>query len=211
MADLAHRRRSALLLVVALIGATAVAGCSSGSTGAGASRTSATANVSTSPPRHTPPGTSTSARGSSSSRSTSSTPAPTSSASEVLSQLPGSVNGSCVKAVQRNMRSGGIGGGDFIAARVQYKRVATHLGAPLVSLHFIPLNLVPDKSLRLTMTLQRLHPVVYTVQTDKVHVVAGTTYFDIQVPIRKPGPWRMRVSAGQDSGCFDIAFNPPSA
>lgn len=128
----------------------------------------------------------------------------------VLAELPGSSSGTaCSISGDRNVRSGGIGAGDFVEARRQYKEGGTGAEAATVTLHIIPAHPGAMSGVKVEMTRLRKPVYVFNYSSTTTADVNGVKYYTLRLPVNYPGSWRLIVTAGSDRGCFDVAFNRP--
>lgn len=141
----------------------------------------------------------------------SASPSPSASVAQdaVVARLPGPADGSCVTADGRNFRSGGIGAGDFSVARREYKAGGTGVEPATVTLNVIPAH--PGSMSGVKMTMTRLRKPVYTYDhtSTTTRTESGVQFYELVFSVQQPGSWRLKIVAGQDAGCFDVAFNRP--
>ncbi len=125
----------------------------------------------------------------------------------VVAQLPGPADGSCVIADGRNVRSGGIGAGDFALARRVYKAGGTGSDPATVTLHVIPSHPGSMPGVKMTMTRLRRPVFTYDHTSTTTGTESGVRFYELVFSVHQPGSWRLKITAGQDAGCFDVAFN----
>lgn len=169
------------------------------------------ADSKTSVERNPTPSSTRSSASASASASPTSTPSPLPSVDQgaVVARLPGPADGSCVVVGGRNVRSGEIGAGDFSLARRQYKAGGKGVEPAKVSLNVIPAH--PGKMAGVTMTMTRLRKPVFTYDHSSTitHTESGVQFYFLTFNVEQPGSWRLKITAGKDEGCFDVAFNRP--
>ena len=137
-------------------------------------------------------------------------PSPTEAQDAVVARLPGPADGSCVIADGRNLRSGGIGAGDFALARREYKAGGTGVEPATVTLHVIPAHPGSMSGVKMTMTRLRKPVFTYDHTSTTTRTESGVQFYELVFSVEQPGSWRLRITAGQDAGCFDVAFNRTS-
>ena len=198
MSEPSRRVAAATVAVGAVL---ALSACSGSGARAGGTATSTTTSPATSTAHPT-----TSAKPTSSSTSK----APVSQA-DVVGRLPGPADGSCTTTVARNVRSGSLGAGDFDVARKAYKDGGTGIEPATVTLHVIPAHPGSMPELQVEMTRLR-KPVWYrNASTSKTGTTSGgVKYYVLTFEVPVPGNWRLEMAAGDDKGCFEVAFNRPS-
>ncbi|GGL35147.1 hypothetical protein H9L10_01430 [Phycicoccus endophyticus] len=126
----------------------------------------------------------------------------------LLARLPGPADGSCTPTPQRNLRSGGIGAGDFVRAREAFKAGGSGRKGAEIRLHVIPAH--PRQASGATVVLTRLRKPAVTARATATRARVtpdGVRYYALRVTVPGPGTWRAAISAGRDHGCFTIAFN----
>jgi hypothetical protein len=132
-----------------------------------------------------------------------------SSQSGVLARLPGNASGRCISVGdRRDVRSGGIAAGPFDTAREGYgTSVQPGMSPRTVRLYWIPEHSASMPGL--TVRMQRLQPTRGTEQTIRKNDWADADqwrFYDTNLEFPSAGTWRLRVTAGQDSGCFDLTM-----
>ena len=129
--------------------------------------------------------------------------------SGVLARLPGSDSGQCVSVGdRRDVRSGGIAAGPFDTARQGYgTSIQPGLSRRTVRLYWIPEHSASMPGL--TVRMQRLQPDPGSAQTIRQQDWADADqwrFYDTNLEFPSAGTYRLRVTAGQDSGCFDLTM-----
>jgi hypothetical protein len=129
--------------------------------------------------------------------------------SGVLARLPGSDSGQCVSVGdRRDVRSGGIAAGPFDTAREGYgTSIQPGLSRRTVRLYWIPEH--SESMPGLTVRMQRLQPDPGSAQTIRQQDWADADqwrFYDTNLEFPSAGTYRLRVTAGQDSGCFDLTM-----
>ena len=127
----------------------------------------------------------------------------------VLARLPGSDSGQCVSVGdRRDVRSGGIAAGPFDTARQGYgTTIQPGLSRRTVRLYWIPEHSASMPGL--TVRMQRLQPEPGSAQTIRQQDWADADqwrFYDTNLEFPSAGTYRLRVTAGQDSGCFDLTM-----
>jgi hypothetical protein len=132
-----------------------------------------------------------------------------SSQSGVLARLPGNDSGQCISVGdRRDVRSGGIAAGPFDTAREGYgTSIQPGMSPRTVRLYWIPEH--SETMPGLTVRMQRLQPDPGAAQTIRKNDWADADqwrFYDTNLEFPSAGTWRLRVTAGQDSGCFDLTM-----
>jgi hypothetical protein len=132
-----------------------------------------------------------------------------SSQSGVLARLPGNDTGRCISVGdRRDVRSGGIAAGPFDTAREGYgTSIQPGMSPRTVRLYWIPEHSTTMPGL--TVRMQRLQPDPGAAQTIRKNDWADADqwrFYDTNLEFPSSGTWRLRVTAGQDSGCFDLTM-----
>jgi hypothetical protein len=132
-----------------------------------------------------------------------------SSQSGVLARLPGNDTGRCISVGdRRDVRSGGIAAGPFDTAREGYgTSIQPGMSPRTVRLYWIPEHSTTMPGL--TVRMQRLQPGPGAAQTTRKNDWADADqwrFYDTNLEFPSAGTWRLRVTAGQDSGCFDLTM-----
>lgn len=132
-----------------------------------------------------------------------------SSQSGVLARLPGNDSGQCVSVGdRRDVRSGGIAAGPFDTAREGYgTSIQPGMSPRTVRLYWIPEH--SETMPGLTVRMQQLQPNPGAAQTIRKTDWADADqwrFYDTNIEFPSAGTWRLRVTAGQDSGCFDLTM-----
>jgi hypothetical protein len=127
----------------------------------------------------------------------------------VLSRIPGDAAGGCVAVGdRRDVRSGGIVAGPFDTAREGYgTRIQPGLSRRTVRLYWIPEHSASMPGL--TLQMRRLQPDAGAGQTIRKQDWADADqwrFYDTNLEFPSGGTWRLRASAGRDSGCFDVTI-----
>jgi hypothetical protein len=107
------------------------------------------------------------------------------------------------------VRSGGIAAGPFDTAREGYGRsIQPGMSPRTVRLYWIPEHSATMPGL--TVRMQRVQPDPGAAQTIRQNDWADADqwrFYDTNLEFPSAGTWRLRVTAGQDSGCFDLTMN----
>lgn len=132
-----------------------------------------------------------------------------SSQSGVLARLPGNDTGRCISVGdRRDVRSGGIAAGPFDTAREGYgTSIQPGMSPRTVRLYWIPEHSTTMPGL--TVRMQRLQPDPGAAQTIRKNDWADADqwrFYDTNLEFPSSGTWRLRVTAGKDSGCFDLTM-----
>jgi hypothetical protein len=128
----------------------------------------------------------------------------------VLASLPGNASSACVKvgATTTDTRAGGIGVGNFTAARAAYKRSAASASAavPTVFLYVIPQHAAHLHGLKVSIRASSGAEPTRTLTSTSVEQAEAQRYFAVNLPITAPGTYRLTMVSGSDKGCFDVSF-----
>lgn len=132
-----------------------------------------------------------------------------SSQSGVLARLPGNDSGQCISVGdRRDVRSGGIAAGPFDTAREGYgTSIQPGMSPRTVRLYWIPEHSAAMPGL--TVRMQRLQPdpgAAQAIRQDDWADADQWRFYDTNLEFPSAGTWRLRVTAGQDSGCFDLTM-----
>lgn len=124
----------------------------------------------------------------------------------VLQSLPGSASSTCgaVHESTTDLRVGSMAAGNWKSARADFHKQYGTTEVPELSMYAIPQNVKHLKSLKLTVTPQG--GAAKTVTVKGLQSADVWSYFALQVPIPKPGTYRLTMVAGANKGCFDVTF-----
>lgn len=124
----------------------------------------------------------------------------------VLNSLPGSSAPSCATVGSRtDVRAGSIAAGNFVVARKKFKSELGRTEVPSVFLYVIPQHAKGTHTLRVTVQ-PRAGGAAHTVRSTSLEQADQWHYFALDLPVPAPGTYRLRMNAGQNSGCFDVTF-----
>jgi hypothetical protein len=208
-----QRVAAARWVALAVVGAVALAGCSSapGSSRAASSAprpaTSSPGGATASAGATTPPVAAGGSATAGARPAATATPTRAGDQSPVLSSLPGSAKSGCVAVGDRtDVRSGTMAAGNFATARKQFADQVKTVPAPTVNLYLIPAD---ARSLReVTLTLEQLggRHLKRSVTSTSVQDAEQWKYFSLQASVPAAGKWRLKATAGASTGCFDVDF-----
>lgn len=124
----------------------------------------------------------------------------------VLASLPGSAKAACAQVGSHtDIRSGGIGMGNFQTAKRGFSTQIGHTEVPQLNFYIIP-----QHTKHLTSAAVRVDPPgsakASTVRTKQVEEADAYRYFALVLPIRAAGSYRLTVTSGTDQGCFSVSF-----
>ncbi len=124
----------------------------------------------------------------------------------VLARIPGKSASTCVAVGSRkDVRSGRIAMGNFVTARKQYK-AQTKNDKPVVDLYVIPQSRsMKGVSVKMTPVSGGVQP--STVRSNEVKVADVWKYYSVHLEVPSSGTWKLQVSSGDDSGCFEVDFS----
>lgn len=133
-------------------------------------------------------------------------PKPVSDQAPVLANLPGSAKSICAVVGSRtDLRSGGIGMGNFQTAQASFAKQFGHAEVPQLNFYVIPQH---AKSLKFATI--RIEPqgggTATSVRTKQAESADAYRYFALVLPIKSPGAYRLTVTSGTDQGCFTVSF-----
>jgi hypothetical protein len=126
----------------------------------------------------------------------------------VLSTLPGSAESACAQVGSRtDVRSGGIGMGNFQVAKRAYSTQLDKSEVP--QLYFY---VIPQHTAHLTAAAVRIDPPgsaapASTIHSKQIEEADAYRYFAVVLPIRTAGVYRLTVTSGADQGCFIVSFS----
>lgn len=126
----------------------------------------------------------------------------------ILKKFPGSTKSStCVTVGSRHdVTSGTVAMGNFQTAAKLYKAQVKKSQTPLVSLYVIPTHRSMP-GVQITMTPVNAKGKSRTINSKEIEPADIWQYYSVHLPISSPGSWRLKVSSGSDSGCFDVTFH----
>lgn len=132
--------------------------------------------------------------------------APQANQRSVLKSLPGSTAAKCqVVRNRRDVLSGSMGAGNFQQARQQFKTDYGTTEVPMLNMYAIPEHAGHLK--KVTAVINPRGAGQSTRVTSKtVEPADAYRYFAMQLPVRKPGTYRISLRSGHDSGCFIVTF-----
>ncbi len=196
LASAPMRPRASLPIVAALALTVLVAGCT-GSSSASAGKAGGSGATTTGP-------TSTGAPSSTPSAAAPTTASGSGDQGSVLKTLPGSSSSKCVAVgSRRDVRSGSLAAGNFAQARTQYRTIKNQ-ELPTVSLYVIPQSSKTMPTLKVKVTTASGSST--TVTSTSVGDADKWRYYNVQVPVAKPGTYHLHASAGANHGCFTVVF-----
>jgi hypothetical protein len=126
---------------------------------------------------------------------------------KVLNALPGSSAASCaVVHNQRDLRAGSVGAGNFQNMHADFKSSYGKTEVPELNMYLIPQH---AKHMRkVTATVDPFGSgQTRTVKSTSVEDAEASRYYALQLPVAKPGKYRLTFAAGQDHGCFVVSFH----
>lgn len=123
----------------------------------------------------------------------------------LLSSLPGTLDQTCVaiKPGLRTVRAGQLALGDFVEAQLRFRKAGDARARGGVSLYVIPLHPTGQP---LTVVVTSPSGTRVRVKTAALEEAGDWKYYPLQVPVNRPGRWRLDASAGQDRGCVLVTF-----
>ncbi len=124
----------------------------------------------------------------------------------VLSAIPGNASGCVVVGTRADVRSGGIAAGNFAGARREYAGQAGGAGARTVSLYVIPKHAKKMPGLSVRMAPVSGDGSARTVRTSAAETANSWSYYPLTLPVPASGVWRLSMTAGPDTGCFEVSF-----
>jgi hypothetical protein len=124
----------------------------------------------------------------------------------VLASLPGRKSSSCaVVRGARDVRAGSVAAGNFQSVR-QYFR--SNYGKTETT--EIPMYVIPQHAGHLSRMTARIAALgegtSRTLSSKSVEAADAYRYFAVQLPIARPGKYRLTFVSGQDRGCFLISL-----
>ncbi len=126
----------------------------------------------------------------------------------VFARVAGEAKATCVAVgSRRDVRSGSIVGGPFDSAIAAWGRTAPEVPTHSVQLYWIPMNTAAMPGVTVTAT-NTTTKTTLTVSSDTVGDAEQWKYYSTQIVLRDAGTWRLQVSAGPDSGCFEMTVKP---
>ncbi len=126
--------------------------------------------------------------------------------SAVLRALPGTGSGCVDVGDGTDVRAGSFAAGNFTVARSQFTSQAKSSGAPVVRLYAIPAHAKRMSGITVTATPLTGPGSTQKVSSSSIGTANTWTYYNVDLPVDAAGRWRLRMSAGQDSGCFVVRF-----
>lgn len=124
----------------------------------------------------------------------------------MLDALPGNASSACAFVGARSdVRAGSLAAGNFVDARREFAKQYRKTEIPELSLYVIPE--APAGNHRLRVTIDPAGPGARTTVTStQVERAGAARYFAVQVPIERPGKYRLTMKSAGGSGCFDVSF-----
>jgi hypothetical protein len=132
---------------------------------------------------------------------------PVSDQTKVLGSLPGIAKSTCAQVgTHADLRSGGIGMGNFETARRDFAEQFGKTEVPQLNMYIIP-----QHTKHLTSATVRVDPPgsgqPSTIVVKDVEQADIYRYFPLTLPVRSPGSYRLSVTSGADRGCFIVTFS----
>lgn len=125
----------------------------------------------------------------------------------VLNSLPGSSAARCaIVGNARDVRAGGLAGGNFAEMRTQYAKQARTKAQPEVSMYVIPQTVGSLKGVSVTVAPVRAKGATRTYTSSAAETAGDWRYYRVNMTIPSPGSWRISATSGSDKGCFQISF-----
>ena len=124
----------------------------------------------------------------------------------MLDSLPGSPTAACATVGKHtDLRAGGVAVGNFVTARSTF---AKQFGKSEVTDVF--LYVIPQHAAHMSKVDVRVQPThsgsASTVVSKDVENANGAQYYAVDLPIPKPGTYRLEMTAGADRGCYEVTF-----
>lgn len=126
--------------------------------------------------------------------------------SVILAKLPGTAQQACEAVGTRtDVRSGELAMGNFATARKQYRAAGTKYEQPVVDLYVIPKSR-SLKQVSVEMVPFSAKTKSKTITSSEIQTANTWKYYSIHLPVSASGNWKLKVTAGNDHGCFEVAF-----
>lgn len=127
--------------------------------------------------------------------------------SSVLDSLPGSSSRSCGRVGDHtDLRAGSIAAGNFQTAQHDFRAGYGKTEGVELNMYVIPQN---------ARHLHEVHATIEPVSGGQVQTVTSTSveqadvsrYFAVQLPVSRPGTYKLTFATGADHGCFIATFH----
>ena len=129
-------------------------------------------------------------------------PGPRQQQTEVLDDLDGTAEQSCVDvAGLRDVRSGGFAAGPFDTVREQFED--EYGEGRQVRLYLVPQHAAEMDGVVVT-AVEQASGAELEVSQDQVADAEEFLFYDVQIDLPRAGTWRVRATAGRDRGCWVV-------